>query len=191
MNSLLSKHLQNFQYKQDTVLGAGIYTFKFFSLYFFILAALGLCCCLRAFSDAVSGRYSSCRAWASSHCSGFSCGIQALGRRLQQWWPTALVAKQHVEFSQTRDQNCILCIGRQTLKHWTTREVRDLPLDARFINKELYIQGRSQIRKEKITYVISDVITEWWGGEPLVQRRLWSVLSKGQVSGKVSRGADA
>ena len=76
----------------------------------------------------------------------------------------------------------------QTLDHQGSQ---DPPLDARFINKELYIQGRSQIRKEKITYVISDVIIVWWGGEPLVQRRLWSVLSKGQVSGKVSRGADA
>ena len=34
-----------------------------------------------------------------------------------------LVALRHVEFSQTRDQTCVPCIGRQILNHWTTREV--------------------------------------------------------------------
>ena len=51
-------------------------------IFFFFLAALGLCCCMRAFS--------SCREWGvtlrcgarASHCGGFSCfGAQALGTR--------------------------------------------------------------------------------------------------------------
>ena len=45
----------------------------------FILAALGLCCCSRAFfSCSERGLLSSCGVWAS-HCSSFSCcGAQAL-----------------------------------------------------------------------------------------------------------------
>ena len=46
---------------------------------FLILPALGLRCC-EGFSLVVaSGGYSSCRAQAS-HCSGFCCGAQVLGR---------------------------------------------------------------------------------------------------------------
>ena len=49
---------------------------------FVFLAALGLCCCSRAFSSCSEwGLLSSCGAWAS-HCSGFSwCREQALGHR--------------------------------------------------------------------------------------------------------------
>ena len=36
-----------------------------------------------------------------------------------------LVAPQHVESSQTRDQTHVPCIGRQILYHWTTREFPD------------------------------------------------------------------
>ena len=31
---------------------------------------------------------------------------------------------QHVESSQTKDQTCDPCIGRQILNHWTTRQVQ-------------------------------------------------------------------
>ena len=34
-----------------------------------------------------------------------------------------LSCPQHVDSSQTRDRTCVLCIGRQILNHWTTREV--------------------------------------------------------------------
>ena len=64
---------------------------------FLFLAALGLCCCLRAFS--------SCGAWA------------------QQFWLTGLVALQHVGSSQTRNLTHVPCVGRQILRHWTTRKV--------------------------------------------------------------------
>ena len=33
-----------------------------------------------------------------------------------------------MEFSQTRDQTHVPCIGRQILYHWTTREVPKLTL---------------------------------------------------------------
>ena len=47
-------------------------------------------------------------------CSGFSCcRAQAL-------------AVLHVESSRTRDQTRVLCIGRQILNHWTTREVPNM-----------------------------------------------------------------
>ena len=42
---------------------------------------------------------------------------------LQQLWCTGLVALRHVESSQTRDQACVPCFGRQVLDHWTTKEV--------------------------------------------------------------------
>ena len=78
---------------------------------FLVLAVLGLHCCTRAFSSCHEwGLLSSCsvqasRAWASvvAVC-GLSCSV-ACGSSL------------------TRDQTCVLCIGRQILNHWTTREV--------------------------------------------------------------------
>ena len=36
---------------------------------------------------------------------------------------TGLVALQHVESSQTRDQTQVPCTGRQVLNHWATRDV--------------------------------------------------------------------
>ena len=43
--------------------------------------------------------------------------------RAQQLWHTGIVSLQHVESSLTRDRTHVSCIGRQTLNHWTTREV--------------------------------------------------------------------
>ena len=47
------------------------------------------------------------------------------GSRAQAQWLrcVGLVALWHVESPQTRDQTCVLCIGGQTLNHWTSREV--------------------------------------------------------------------
>ena len=72
--------------------------------FFYFLPALGLCCCVRAFS--------SCRARAPGRV-GFS-ELQLKG----------LVAPWQVGSSQTRAQTCVPCIGKQILNHWTTREVR-------------------------------------------------------------------
>ena len=90
------------------------------------------------------GLLSTCGAWAS-HCSGFSgCRAQALGysgsvivvirlsscgaqgqqlqllgsrAQAQQLLCLGLVALQHGGSSQTRDQTCVSCIGRQILYH--------------------------------------------------------------------------
>ena len=51
------------------------------------------------------------------------CKAQALGMWPQSWC-TGLVALRHVESSWTRNWTRILCIGRQILSPWTTREVQ-------------------------------------------------------------------
>ena len=66
----------------------------------------------------------------ASHCAGFSCGAQALGRAgfsscsgwAQQSWHTALVVAWHVKSSRTWDWTYVPGIGRGILNHWTTRE---------------------------------------------------------------------
>ena len=92
--------------------------------YIFILAALGLCCCARAFPSCSEwGSLSSWGLWASQQ-SGFSLhstGYKAC--RLQQLWHPGLVVLKYVKFSLTRDQTHVLCIGRWILNQWTTREI--------------------------------------------------------------------
>jgi len=69
------------------------------------------------------GLFSSCGVWPP-HCGGFSpCRAQAPEHGLQWLWLSGLVALWHVGSSQTRDQTCVPCTGRQILNHWTTREV--------------------------------------------------------------------
>ena len=46
------------------------------------------------------------------------CGTWA-----QELWYIGPVAQWHVGSSWTRDQTCVLCVGRWILYHWTTREV--------------------------------------------------------------------
>ena len=48
-----------------------------------------------------------------SRHTGFSRSVWA-----QKLWCTNLVAVRHVGSSQTRDQTCVLCIGRRILYHW-------------------------------------------------------------------------
>ena len=59
-------------------------------------------------------------------CGLSSCGSWALGRRGSVVWLTGLVAPWHVGSSWTRDQTCVFLIGKQTLNHWTTREIMEL-----------------------------------------------------------------
>ena len=88
-------------------------------IYIYILAVLGLCCCMWAFSSCGEQRLlSSCGAWAP-HCCGFSC----CRTWAQSLWLTGLVALRPVWSSWTRDRTCVPCIGRQILNHWTIREV--------------------------------------------------------------------
>ena len=53
--------------------------------------------------------------------------LQLAGSRAQpqQLWHTDLVAPWHVESSQTRDQTCVPCIGKQISNHWTMREAQN------------------------------------------------------------------
>ena len=72
---------------------------------YLFLAALGLCCCERAFSSCdEQGLLSSCGVQAA-HRSGFSCSLQLRlwGARAQQWWLMGLLALQPVGSFQTRD----------------------------------------------------------------------------------------
>ena len=111
----------------------------FFLLIYFIylfLAALGLRCCVRAFSSCgergllfvvVQGLLTAVASLAAEH--GLQVrGLQQLwltGSRLQaqQLWHTGLVAPWHVGSSQTRARTRVPCIGRRILNHCTTREV--------------------------------------------------------------------
>ena len=83
--------------------------------YYLFLVALGLRCRVLAFFSWGDG---------ASHCGGSSCG--------RAWIPghvgpavahTGFAAPWHVESSQSRVWTRVLCIGREMLNHWATREV--------------------------------------------------------------------
>ena len=88
-------------------------------------AALWLWC------EGLSLRWPLCCRTQALGCTGFStCGVwaqllQLEGSRAQvQWlWHTGLAAPQHVESFWTKDRTHVPCIGRQTLNHWSTKEV--------------------------------------------------------------------
>ena len=72
-------------------------------------------CCMQAFS--------SCSALAS-HCGCFSCwGLWAVGHVGSVVVALGLNYPEDTRSSRTRDQTCVLCIGRRILNHWTTRDV--------------------------------------------------------------------
>ena len=50
-------------------------------------------------------------------------GFSSHSTRAQQFWPTGLVAPQHVGSSWTRNQTRVPCIGKRILNHCTTSEV--------------------------------------------------------------------
>ena len=88
------------------------------------MAALGLCCCMLAFSSFCKRELLSRCGVQASHCGGFSSRrAHALECGLLPLRCMGLVVQQHVEFSQTRGQTHVTCTGRQILNHWTTREV--------------------------------------------------------------------
>ena len=114
--------------------------FKIF--YLFIFDCAGSCSLCTGFLLQRTGSPLCCNAWAS-HCSGWSCGAQAIGvwasvvtargldscsswaveLRLISGGLTGLVVPQHVESPWTRDQTHVFCIGRWIFFHCTTREV--------------------------------------------------------------------
>ena len=110
---------------------------------YLFLTALGLCCCVQAFSScgkwgllflAVHGLLTAVASLVAEHglqSAGFSsCGTWAqqlwlAGSRAQaqQLWCTGLAAPWHVGSSRTRARTRVPCIGRQILNHCATREV--------------------------------------------------------------------
>ena len=77
------------------------------------LAALGLCCCTRAFS-------SRSEQWV---LFVVVCGLLvavvslAVDHRRQELWFVGLASPQHVGSSRPRDGSRVPCIGRQILNH--------------------------------------------------------------------------
>ena len=107
-------------------------------LIYLFMAALGLRCYTRAFSScgergllfvAVRGLLIAVASLVAEH------GLQAHGlqqlwlagsrAQAQQWWPTGLVAPQHVGLSQNRARTCVPCIGGRILNHYAAREARN------------------------------------------------------------------
>ena len=101
-------------------------TFFFFFFFFKFLAVLGFCCCAQAFFSCGEWGLLSSRDVQASHCGHFfccrawalECGLSSCGTLV-----SVVITSQHVESSQIKDGTCVLCIGRQILNHWTTREV--------------------------------------------------------------------
>ena len=84
----------------------------FLSVYYLFLTALGLCCCVCAFSSwGEQGLLSNCSAQAS-HCGGFSC--------CKAW---TLGCPKACGIFLEQELNPWPCTGRQILIHCTTREV--------------------------------------------------------------------
>ena len=86
--------------------------------FFFFLAALGLHCCLWAFSKHSSQQgllFGTPTSVVAPHwLSSWSAKVLETSSVM---WCTGLVAPRHMESSQTRDQISILCFGRQTPIH--------------------------------------------------------------------------
>ena len=97
-----------------------IYLFIFLNLF---LAFLCLCCHTQAFSSLGEQGLLSNSGVRASHCCDFSfCGAWALECKPSSCGAQALVAPQHVQSPQTRNQTHVPCVGRQILNHRTTRE---------------------------------------------------------------------
>ena len=116
-------------------------SFFFNKFIYLFTSALGLLCCVRAFS--------SCREWGLLFVAvrGLLIPVASLvaehglqARRLQQlWladsraqaqqlWRMGLVALRHVGSSWTRARTCVPCIGRRILNYCATRDVRLISL---------------------------------------------------------------
>ena len=119
------------------ILGHLYIIFIFINLFIYLfLAALGLHCCVRAFSSCASGGYSLLQCvgfslwWllllrsAGSRRAGFSsCTTRSLEHRLSSCGAQGLVAPWHVESSRTKARTRVPCIGRRIRNHCATREV--------------------------------------------------------------------
>ena len=113
--------------------------FHFYKFIYLLLAALGLCCCMWAFSSCVlqlrrAGATLRC-AVRASHCHGFSCcGAWSIGarasvvvaHRLQRAGSVVvahgLSCSVACGISWTRARTHVPCIGRRILNHCATRK---------------------------------------------------------------------
>ena len=88
------------------------------------LAAQGLHCCSRLSLAVESG--GSSLVVVCGFLTEVASLLQSMGSRAPGLTScgTQLVTPWHVGSSRTRDQTCVLCIGRRVLNHWTTREVQ-------------------------------------------------------------------
>ena len=93
------------------------------SVLFIIIIFLAVLRCCPDFSLVAEWRlHSRCGARAS-HCGGFSCSeVQALGSWASVPVVLELICTVACGSSRARDQTCVLCIVRQILIPWTTRE---------------------------------------------------------------------
>ena len=111
------------------------YFFTFFLINLF-LAALGHCCCARAFSSCGERGLlfvAVCRLLIAVASLVVEHRLQAHGlqqlwhmgstAQAQQLWHTGLVAPRHVGSSRTRARTRVPCTGRRILNHCATREV--------------------------------------------------------------------
>ena len=67
--------------------------------------------------------YASFSSWGLLSLCSTSYRVQ-----VQYLWLEGLVASQHVQSSQTRDQTRVPCIDRWILNQWTTRKVQNFYL---------------------------------------------------------------
>ena len=114
----------------------GFCLFVFYKFIILFLAALGLCCCVRAFSSCVEQGAPLCcgesfslpwllslRSAGSRHVGFRQLWLMGSRAQAQQLWHMGLVALRHVGSSRTRALTCVPCIGRRILNHCATREV--------------------------------------------------------------------
>ena len=103
---------------------------KLFIYFYFVFWLHQVVVALQGLSLVVaSGVYSSDSAW-TPHCSGFSCcgarllpiGLSSCSIWAQYLWCRGWASPWHVGSFQTRDWNCVPCIGRWIPIHCTTRE---------------------------------------------------------------------
>ena len=98
---------------------------------YFIFGCVGSSLLCRRFSSCGERGLLASHGAPASHCTGFSCGAQALGGQpsvvavcgfsscgAQVLLPCGMGGSSH-----TRDRTHVSCMGRQILNHWTIREI--------------------------------------------------------------------
>ena len=134
------------------------------------MAALGLCCCVWAFSSCGEGGYSlfQCSVFSSWWLLLLQSGVSKLvsfsscGTWSQYLHLTCLVASQHVGSSQTRDQTHDPCIGRWILNPWTTREALLIYFGEDLVRLTLIIQVNKEEEPRTTPSFWYEQLCGWW-----------------------------